>query len=168
MKAVLDTSAIIYLNDFRMFEEIFTVSEVVEEVKDRISVAKLAGIKLSVLEPGKEAVKQVKEAAANTGDAEKMSGTDFKVLALAKEYNLVVVSDDYNIQNVAQKLGVAYLSVVNKITKSVKWASYCNNCRKFADSKNTCPNCGGKLARRPKESIYLSPEKSKLIENQKI
>lgn len=169
MRAVLDTSAIIYLNDFRMFDEIFTVSEVIEEVKDRISAMKLSGMRINVLDPSGEAVKQIKDVATKTGDLGKMSATDIKVLALAKERDLVIVSDDYSIQNVAQKLGIGYFSVFNKkITRSVEWANYCNSCRKFVDGKVACPKCGGQLVRKPQESIYLSPEKSKSIENERF
>jgi endoribonuclease Nob1 len=150
MKVALDTRAIIYLNDFRMFEEIFTVIEVIDEVKDRISSLKLSGVKANVIEPGKSAVDEIKKIAKTTGDLEKLSKTDIKILALAKELDLIVVSDDYNVQNVAQKMGMGYLSLFNeKITKAIKWGMFCRNCKKFFEDAGNCPKCGSRLARKP-------------------
>ena len=44
MKVVLDTSALIYLNVFRRFEEMMTVKEVVDEVRDRIELAMIEAV----------------------------------------------------------------------------------------------------------------------------
>ncbi len=156
MKVVLDTSAIIYLNDFRMFDEIFTVSDVVDEVKDKINVLKLSGINLKVNDPSEVSVKEVKGIAKETGDLVKLSKTDIKILALAKENQLTIVSDDYNIQNVAEKIGIGYISLFSKkITKLVKWRMYCDNCKRFFDSEKNCPKCGGQLIRKPAKQEFI-------------
>lgn len=156
MKVVLDTSAIIYLNDFRMFDEIFTVSDVVDEVKDRINTLKLSGISLKIVDPDESYVKEIKKIAKETGDLEKLSKTDIKILALAKENTLTIVSDDYNIQNVAEKLGINYISLFNKkITKLVKWRKYCNSCGKSSDNTDTCPKCGTQLVRKPVSEEFI-------------
>ncbi len=156
MKVVLDTSAIIYLNDFRMFDEIFTVSDVVDEVKDKINVLKLSGIILKVVDPTDSSVKQIKEIAKKTGDLDKLSKTDTKLLALSKENNLTIVSDDYNIQNVAEKIGINYISLFNKkITKLVRWGRYCNSCKKFFENKTKCPKCGSHLVRKPLSEEFI-------------
>ena len=152
MKVVLDTSAVIYLNDFRSFEEMFTVSNVIEEVKDKVSNLKLSGLKINVVEPSESAVKQVKEVAKRTGDLEKLSHTDLKVLAAAREHKLTIISDDYNIQNVAEKLGIKFISIFNRqITKLIRWKYYCKDCKKFYDDKTSCPRCGLPLIRRPEK-----------------
>ena len=150
MKVVLDTSAIIYLNDFRMFDEIFTVNDVLGEMKDKINTMKLSGIELKVIDPEDSSLNEVKKFAKKTGDLEKLSKTDIKILALAKENKLDIVSDDYSIQNVAQKLGIKYISLFNKkITKSIEWRSYCNNCKRFHENADTCPKCGNQLIKKP-------------------
>ena len=150
MRVVLDTSAIIYLNDFRLFDEIFTVSNVVDEVKDKINTLKLSGLSLKIIDPSESSVKDIKEIAEKTGDLEKLSSTDIKVLALAKEKSLSIVSDDYSIQNVAEKIGLSYISLFNKkITNLIQWENYCENCKKFYDGVNTCPKCGSHLVRKP-------------------
>ena len=150
MKVVLDTSAIIYLNDFRIFDEIFTVSDVIDEVKDRISALKLSGINFKVVEPTESSIKEIKEIAKETGDLEKLSGTDIRILALAKENELTIISDDYNIQNVAEKIGINCVSLFNsKITKFIKWGKYCDNCKIFYEKRDACPKCGSQLIRKP-------------------
>jgi UPF0271 protein len=155
MRVVLDTSAIIYLNDFRKFEEILTVQEVVDEVKDKISSIKLSSLKLKIVEPSEKVLGEIKDAARESGDLEKLSETDLKVLAAARESNSEIISDDRNVQNVAEKLGIKYVSVFNKkITRLITWKNYCKNCKKFFDKKN-CPICGSKLTRVPRKSVEL-------------
>lgn len=159
MQAVLDTSAIIYLNDFHMFEEIFTVKEVVDEVKDKINVLKLSGVALKVVDPDEDSVKEVKQTAKETGDLEKLSKTDVKILALAKEKKLDIISDDYNVQNVAEKLGIKYISLFSKkITKLVTWGKFCENCKKFYEKGAVCPKCGGRLIRKPSKEEFIKQE----------
>jgi UPF0271 protein len=150
MKVVLDTSAIIYLNDFRNFDEILTVSEVVQEVKDRITSMKLSSLNIKILEPSDFAMKEIEETARKTGDLEKLSKTDLKILSLAKENNCTIISDDRNIQNVAEKIGIEYISTFNKkITKLITWKKFCKNCQKYYDEGSVCDVCGSKLMRIP-------------------
>ena len=148
MKVVLDTSAIIYLNDFRKFDEMFTVEDVVKEVKDKISSLKLSSLKLEIVEPEEKFLDEIEKAARETGDLEELSETDKKVLAVALEKKLTIVSDDRDIQNVAEKLKLKYISVFSgKIEKLIIWKKYCRNCEKFSDGE-ICPVCGGKLIRK--------------------
>lgn len=155
MKAVLDTSAIIYLEDFRKFNEIFTTSSVLSEVKDRTTELKLPAIGAKVLEPSRKVVDDIRAVAKKTGDLEKLSHTDIEVLALAKEIDATVVSDDYNIQNVAKKIGLKYISVFNKGIKELfTWKKFCPNCKKyFGNEIGKCPVCGSELKRVPRKKI---------------
>ncbi len=148
MKAVLDTTSIIFLNDFRMFEEIYTVSEVVDEVKDKINSMKFSGMELKISEPSENSLKYVRNAAKETGDNTKLSDTDVRVIALAKDKSLTIISDDYAIQNVAEKLKIEYISLNKGITKQIEWKMYCTSCRKFYEKENSCPVCGESLVRR--------------------
>jgi UPF0271 protein len=155
MRVVLDTSAIIYLSDFRKFDEMFTVDAVVREVKDKISEIKLSGLKLKIIEPKKETIEKIKKTAKETGDLEKLSETDLEVLAAAVETNSTIISDDRNVQNVAEKIGIECVSVFNKkITKLIIWKNYCKNCGKFFDEK-FCPFCGSELTRIPEKTVGL-------------
>jgi len=155
MRVVLDTSSLIYLNDFRKFDEILTVNSVIKEVKDKITALKLSSLKLKIIEPRKETIKNIEKIARKTGDLEKLSKTDVEVLAAAKENNCTILSDDRNIQNVAEKIGIGYISIFSeKITKLITWKKYCKNCEKYFEGKD-CPICGEKLLRVPERSIDL-------------
>lgn len=147
MKVVLDTSALIYLHDFYHFEKIVSVPEVVEEVKDRVSKFKLASMKLKLLEPKKNSIDKIKRTAEKTGDIEKLSKTDIKVLATALETGYTIISDDFNIQNVAEKLKLKYISTFSpRIKELIVWKKYCKECKKIFFVKRTfCPMCGSKL-----------------------
>jgi len=151
---VLDTSAIIYLQDFRKFDEIFIPPSVIEEVKDKLSTMKLEAMESKIVEPEESFVEEVKRVANKTGDLEKLSKTDIQVLALAKQVEAVLVSDDYNIQNVAKKLGIKYITLFGKgIKKLYFWKKYCPACKKyFKKDLKECLVCGTKLKRVPKKS----------------
>ena len=156
MRVVLDTSALIYLNDFRDFNEIFTADSVMREVKDKITKLKLASLKLKIIGPSKDAIKEIEGTAKKTGDFEKLSKTDIEVLALAKEFKCTIISDDRNIQNVAEKLGIEYISMFNKkITKLIVWKKYCKNCKKHFEEGKECTICGGELVRVPEASVEI-------------
>lgn len=150
IKTVLDTSALIYLNDFRRFDEILTVQEVVDEAIDRITAIKLSTIDMKILEPEKASVEKIKEAARKTGDIDKLSKTDLKILALADQQSATIVSDDHSIQNVAEFMQIPYISTFSdKITKLITWKKYCSACDKYFSSGRVCRHCGGKLKHSP-------------------
>jgi UPF0271 protein len=153
MKVALDTSAIIYLNDFRSFDEMLTVQEVVYEVRDKVSSMKLSSLNLKIVEPAKKFVDEVKNVAIETGDLEKLSKTDVNIIAVAKEYGYTVVSDDRNVQNVSEKLGIGYISVFSKkIDKLITWKKFCKNCKKVFEKGDVCSVCGSKLVRISEKS----------------
>jgi len=155
MRVVLDTSSLIYLSDFRKFDEILTVDSVIREVKDRITALKLASLRLKTIEPRKETIKEIEDIARKTNDLEKLSRTDIEVLAAAKEKDCTIISDDRNIQNVAEKMGMEYISIFSKkITKLITWKKYCKNCKKYFKGRE-CPVCGEKLARVPEASVEI-------------
>ncbi|MEM7821307.1 MAG: PIN domain-containing protein [Candidatus Aenigmatarchaeota archaeon] len=156
MRVVLDTSSLIYLTDFRNFEEMFTVNSVIEEVKDRMTKMKLSALEIKVVEPKKEIIEEIKKIAIETSDLKKLSSTDIEVLALAKEKNCTIISDDRNIQNVAEKIGIGYVSIFSeKIKKLITWGNYCKNCKKYFEKEKECPICGEKLIRFPRSSIDI-------------
>jgi UPF0271 protein len=152
MRAVLDTSAIIYLQDFRKFDEIFIPALVAEEVKDRLSTMKLEALNAKRLEPDKKFLEDVEAVAKKTGDLEKLSRADIQVLALAKELKATIISDDYNIQNIAKKLKIEFLPVSSKGIKEIFfWKKYCPACKKYFKSElKECPICGTRFKRLPK------------------
>jgi UPF0271 protein len=123
MKSViLDTTALIFLADFSAFEDVYTVQDVIDEVKDRMTSMKLSALlkELKVVEPEQGLVDEIKSLAEETGDLSRLSETDIKVLALAKQTGGTIISDDYGVQNVAGHAGIEFVSVFNPTIKKLK------------------------------------------------
>jgi UPF0271 protein len=167
---VLDTSAFIGgFDPLTVTEEQYTVPEVKNElVADSINVvrfkAAVEGGKLTIKNPKSVALSEVKEASRNVGDIRYLSEADLHVLALALELKgnglaPLIVTDDYSIQNVANKIGVDFTSLMTfGIKVRIKWTLYCSGCyRKYPpDYKyETCEVCGTELKRKPKKKTRL-------------
>jgi UPF0271 protein len=105
---------------------------------------------LQVHIPSKTAIDIVKKTAQETGDDRRLSQADIEIVALAFDFHkkpnqdVILLSDDYSIQNIASVLNIRYEGIVQKgITKKFKWASRCPGCkRKFNDIIKICPICG--------------------------
>lgn len=115
--------------------------------------------KLKVLEPSAPSLKEVMKAAKELGDFPYLSQPDQQLLALAldlqnQEYSVVILTDDYSIQNVAQQLSLKYKSISEQgIREVIQWETYCPACKRvFFDHKkqDPCPDCGTPLKRRAK------------------
>lgn len=87
-----------------------TTPGVVEEVKDPESRLFIEGLisagKVKVVLPSRESIEAVREAAKRTGELGELSEADIEVLALAYEVNGVLLTDDYNLQNIARTLRI--------------------------------------------------------------
>jgi UPF0271 protein len=153
---VLDTSAFIY--GIAPGGEMETVPAVYAEVKDDRSRLKLEVLEgLKIVEPDGSFVAKVADAARESGDNMRISKADGDLLALAiqeKEAgkDVVVMTDDYAVQNVARRLGVRTAALRQKKTRnSVAWEKRCTGCgRTFAEGEE-CPVCGSplRLKKRP-------------------
>lgn len=162
MKKVLVLDATAFISGFRdAYEECYTTPEVLDEIKERnarlrADMAVLEGnVKLKT--PAKREILEVKKAATKSGDIVLMSDTDVGLLALAlglerEGYRPLIVTDDYDIQNMTYALGIDYLPMAEKgITRILRWKSICKGCKKKypADYKGTCDICGSTLNRVP-------------------
>ncbi len=137
---ILDASAIILRK--AVFREMVTVPEVIQEIKDEKSRIYLDVVKIRVEEAKEEFVLEVIDTARKTGDAERLSDADIKLLAKALEINGILVTDDYSIQNVAKRLGIKFENIMQKgIEKEFKWIRVCRGCRKITQRK-ICEVCG--------------------------
>lgn len=140
----------------------FTVPEVQQEIqKDPFQTNIMLMIEtgsLQVMAASKEDVRRVSDTASETGDLGNLSAADVSVLALALRLksisgDVVLVSEDYSVQNTAQRLGIRYQTLSTRgITKAVTWITYCPGCRrahKHMAVGDRCPVCGTVLKRRP-------------------
>jgi UPF0271 protein len=117
-----------------------------------------------IRKPKDSFIQEILEASRKVGDMRYLSEADLQVLALALELKAegltpLVVTDDYSIQNVANKVGVEFTSLLTfGIKFRFKWVLYCPACyRKYPpDYKfKVCEVCGTELKRKPKKKTRL-------------
>ncbi len=142
--------------------EFVTVREVIEELRStdarlRAEVALSSG-KLRVLEASEPWVSRVRRAAAESGDAARLSETDIKLLALALELaereEVVVMSDDYSVQNLASLLGLRFMPVAEAgIKRRFGWRKVCTGCGRVypPEHRGECTFCGSEVRLRRKK-----------------
>jgi UPF0271 protein len=161
---ILDTSAFLAGYSVRKSNEsIFTVPSVREEIKEgtinrlRFENAITSGT-LKVIEPENIFRDQVQKVLINIGDDKILSETDIQIISLGLQLKTngltpTIISDDYAIQNAADKLGFDFQGLMTPgIKRRYKWITYCPGCKKsFKDSpiNRICSVCGTKLKRRP-------------------
>ena len=160
---VLDTSAfIVGFNPLSVNVKAFTVPAVEHE----LSLTSMAMIRfltsrdsgrLEVRKPSEMSRSRVAEESLRLGEQLVLSEADSQILALALDLKgsgliPVLVSDDYAVQNVAEKLSIAYTSLATfGILYEFNWISYCPACsRRYpqAYSQNECQICGTELKRK--------------------
>lgn len=163
---LLDTSAFILgYEGFDVEAEHYTVPAVQEELKRdgiqqlRFDTALQTG-RLTMLKPRACYEAKVEAVSANLGEARVLSLADKELLALSLQLRAegkspVVVSDDYSIQNIADKLGLEYVGLATRgIRRRFDWIIYCPGCHRVfngAYSECICPICGTTLKRKPAE-----------------
>jgi len=145
MKYVVDSSVLIegFLPPSNW--EIIIPPSIHEEVRRK-------GLEFSIfkiISPRREFIKKVREIAEKSGDLSVLSRADIEALALALEESAILVTDDYAMQNVAEYLGIKWLSVHQKgIKERRRWKWRCTSCgRYFSKYYEKCPVCGGVLKR---------------------
>jgi UPF0271 protein len=156
---VLDTTAILATQLEPGRAELVTVQEVVDEVvygglaPERLSMA-LSRKVLKLRKPSKQSVEEVSLKARERGELGRLSKTDILLLAAAVEEkkegcDVVVVSDDYSVQNMALYLGLQVLGVARQPIKEVReYVFRCSVCGKtHTRPAARCPDCGGVLER---------------------
>lgn len=159
---VVDTSALVgrlqyAAHDIQLATTPLLVKEMLRHgLKDVVQLLRDTQ-KLRILEPTLESVKAVVDAATSLGDLANLSKPDRQLLALAldlskQDYHVVVLTDDYSIQNVAQQLSIIFRPIgEHGIREIIQWETYCRACkRRFHDHAKgePCPICGTILKRR--------------------
>ncbi len=151
---IIDTSAILSgkvldFTDASMVTTFNISSEVKPGGKDYQNFLYLKDKGLQFRIPSDESIQKVENNSKKTGDKGRLSKVDIEILALAldvkqKNENVVVLSDDYSIQNLASELKIKFESISQKgITKKLKWGVKCSGCgKKFKEDINVCPICG--------------------------
>ncbi len=147
---VLDSSA--FINDYTTSESIATIPLVREELEDeagyRFDALEGSGMQIHIPDP--ETVERVERAARETGDAETLSRTDVRLLATSFELDATLVTDDYAMQNVAEKLDITVEVIAQDgIDERREWKFQCEGCgRVFDENRERCEICGSDLNRK--------------------
>ena len=159
---VLDTSAFLakyHLQLDPVKTEIYTVPRVVDEVRDRESREALEvgmGIgRVKVVSPSQKYVSLVREKAWEVGESTSLSQTDLEVAALALELRskgrVVVITDDYALQNLLLHLNISFKPLrTTGIKLPRKYLIMCRKCGYVSLNPNEkiCPICGSPLSKR--------------------
>ncbi|MBU4437610.1 MAG: hypothetical protein L6243_00965 [Candidatus Altiarchaeales archaeon] len=150
---VLDASGILRSGlDFSDSKYLITngVREEVEQENARTAVdAAVERGFIQVREPEEDSVAVVKDAAKKSGDLEKLSENDISVIALALETDSIIVSDDYNIQNISRILNIKYEKTFHSgIKKKLNWIRVCEGCDREGKG-DVCDVCGSRMKRVP-------------------
>ena len=147
---VLDSSA--FINEYTTSDSIATIPLVREELEDeagyRFDALEGSGMRIHIPDPG--TVERVQRAARETGDAETLSRTDVRLLATAFELDATLVTDDYAMQNVAEKLDITVEVIAQEgIDERREWQFQCQGCgRVFDENRERCEICGSDLERK--------------------
>ncbi|WP_405293874.1 ribonuclease VapC [Methanobrevibacter sp.] len=157
---VLDASA--FINGFKIISKNnFTVSEITTEIKDFKSKLALD----MALEEGTVVIKDVpteytssvNEIISKSGDILRLSLPDKKLISLAymlhqQGEEVVVISDDYTIQNALKIMDIKYSGVITDGIKGIyNWKKVCEGCKKEYGEDypfDDCEICGSKIYKK--------------------
>lgn len=159
---IYDTSAFIGGMDPQAIQiPQWTTPDNLEEIKNKntkeiLNMAIKTG-RMKLRAPSQDSISKIMETTKKTGDYSKLSEIDMKVLALALEFqnenwNPIIMTDDYSIQNVASYLKIEFKSVTEAgIKTQLRWKVFCPGCDTDypVDTKlKKCEICGTKLKRK--------------------
>jgi len=158
---VIDTGVILLGANLSSLDgDIYAPKEVVEEVKERILRAMIdalvaAGV-VKIFEPSSVSLRRATDVYNRLG-GRGVSKADLQVIAtaldLSERGNVVVLTDDYAIQNILEYLGIRYRSISQVgIKRLFRWVKLCPACKsKYEDlSLSKCPACGTELVAVPR------------------
>jgi len=166
---ILDATAFYADVPFTSLDYFYSTDSVIKEVShNKTRATYIDGLieagRLKIYSPSEQYLQKVKDVGIESGDISTLSKTDLSVIALSLEFksngkNVIIISDDYAIENLANTLNVKVVSVMsNGIKKVVKWEQYCGGCGKVYDKKmiRECIVCGSPIKRKFKTANDLN------------
>jgi len=160
---VLDTGALISWPINRMDSCLVVPSqkeELIRNAPEREVVINAANLVWMI--PTEESISKASRLAIETGDMAGLSRVDLDLLALSIGEKRTLVTDDYRLQNIAEKAGVDWITVsTDGISKLWEWELRCVACNKEFPNPNVpnkkksdwgeCIDCGSQLKLRKKK-----------------
>ncbi|MBN2517818.1 MAG: hypothetical protein JXB14_03155 [Candidatus Altiarchaeota archaeon] len=153
MAKVLDSSGIINARDKEIEGSYVTIPEIQDELKDIQSRNKfeigLAQGAIRIEDPQARSIADIRESAERNGVLLLLSDVDIKVLALALEKRSILVTDDYDMQNMCKILGLKFERISEKgIKETYRWRKKCLACGKeYKEDLIECEVCGSRRFR---------------------
>ncbi|MDY6779077.1 MAG: DNA-binding protein, partial [Halobacteria archaeon] len=87
-------------------------------------------------------------------DRSEITETDLRLIAAALELGATLVTDDYAMQNVAERLDVEVEMIAQEgIDEERDWKFQCQGCGRVFDEEKRCPVCGSETARKNPDSL---------------
>ena len=160
---VLDTGALISWSINQMNGCVVTPSqreEILKIAPEREVVINTSNLIWKI--PDEESLARASKFAIDTGDMAGLSKVDLELLALSIQENKKLITDDYRLQNLAEKAGINWSSISTKgISKLWEWELKCLACKKeYPTPEETnkkksdwgeCINCGSSLKLKRKK-----------------
>lgn len=157
---VLDASA--FINGFEITSNNnYTVPEITTEIKDFKSKLNfdlaLEDGKIAIQDVPPDYIKYIDEVILKSGDILRLSLPDKKLIALAYMFSqegrdVVVISDDYTIQNTLKIINIPYYSIITDgINQVYNWKKICEGCKKEFEKDypfDDCDVCGSKIFKK--------------------
>jgi UPF0271 protein len=147
---VLDSSA--FIHEYHTTEQTASIPLVREELEDesayRYDAMEGSGMHIHI--PTDETIDTVRRAADELGDLDELSRTDIRLVATTFELDGTLVTDDYAMQNVAEKLNVTVEVIAREgISEQRHWIFQCQGCgREFDEQRDRCEICGSPVSRK--------------------
>jgi UPF0271 protein len=118
--------------------------------------------RIMIFQPSDRTLRSVRFVVKQIGETQ-LSDADISIVALAKEFNATLVTDDFAVCNLAKTLSIDLLNLGTKgISERRKWVKFCKSCgRGYPPTQAICSLCGNKLRVRYKKLIN-----SRIAQNQ--
>jgi rRNA maturation endonuclease Nob1 len=160
---VLDTAALISWPINRMDSCLVIPSQKEELIRiapEREVVINAANLVWMI--PTEESISKASRLAIETGDMAGLSRVDLDLLALSIGEKRTLVTDDYRLQNIAERAGIDWITVsTDGISKLWEWELRCVACKKEFHNPDVpnkkksdwgeCIDCGTQLKLRKKK-----------------
>lgn len=110
--------------------------------------------RIMIFQPSDNTLRTVRLVVKQIGETQ-LSDADISIVALAKECNATLVTDDFAVCNLAKTLSIDLLNLGTKgIRDRRKWVKFCKSCgRGYPPTQTICSLCGNKLRVRYKKLI---------------
>lgn len=132
------------------------VFEEISHIQEKLSVLEslISNKRIMIVEPSEDSIRMVKSIITQIGET-RLSDADVSIIALSKEFNAILVTDDFAICNLAKTLSIELLNLGTKGIKDTrKWIKFCKSCgRGYPPTQKVCSLCGNKLRIRFKKLI---------------